>query len=155
MKYLTIFISVLIILFCSCGAGDVHKVGFQNSKNIDKSSKKVWNTALTIMARDFNVIKSISEVEFMVQYDYHEITVDDMYKYTTTEGGEYVVARRSIFIEVKGDSVQSKIIVSTDYEGLWQGLDPVWGTIETGFQKLYSNGRFEKEFFAKLENELK
>ncbi|RPI19271.1 MAG: hypothetical protein EHM58_02110 [Ignavibacteriae bacterium] len=90
----------------------------------------------------------------MVQYDYRVITEKEIYKYTTTEGGEYTGADYSVFIEVRGDSVKSTVTITTDFAGVWQELNPISGNMDKGNQKLYSNGRIEKKIFDKLEKEL-
>ena len=154
MKYTILCSLFLAMLFFSCGAGDVYKVDIRDSKNFDISRDKVWKTVLDMMAREIYVVKSISEQRHMVQYDFEEIPADSIFKYTTTKGGKYIAAARSVFIEVKGDSIESTIIINAVYEGIWQGFD-ILGRLQNGMQKLYSNGKFESEFFAKLENKLR
>ena len=154
MKKLILIILFAALLFYSCGAGDVFKKNILNSKSYEIPKDKIWSLALTNMVKKWFVVKSQNDTLYMVQYDYREITVDDMYKYTTTDGGDYVAARYNVFIEIEEDGNNTLLTIHTNYEGLWKEYDPIWGTVSTGFQKLYSNGRFEKEFFDELEKEI-
>ena len=154
MKKVILSILLASFIFFSCGAGEVNKKTIPNSKSYEIPKDKIWSLVLNNMIKKWLVVKSQNDEMYMVQYDYREVTVDDMYKYTTTEGGDYVGARFNVFIELKEDGKNNLVTIHTNYEGLWKEYDPIWGAVTTGFQKLYSNGRFEKEFFDELEKEI-
>ncbi len=154
MNKLIINLLLAACIFYSCGAGEVHKEAIQNSKTYDMPREKVWNTVLGVMAKKWFYINTHSDSLFKAQYEYRELTVDEMYKYTTTEGGDYVAAREGVYMELTGDSLRTTLTIDTDFEGLWKELDPIWGTYKTGYQKLYSKGLLEKEILDELDKEL-
>jgi hypothetical protein len=164
LKTLVLFIiAAFSISSYSCGAGDASQIEFQDSKNFNVAADKAWNSVLDLMDKEKYVIYfknidySMSRPHFSVGYDYKLIPVDKIYEYTTTHGGDYIGFRQTIFIEVFGDSSNSTITINTEYEGAWRKINLLnFSFVDRGFQgavdqELYSNGRFELEFFKKME----
>ena len=157
MRKIIIVLILTTILFSCGGAGDTYKKDIVKTQTFDNSKEEIWNYVISIFG-DLNFpIKTLEKDSWIIQSDIVSISEDDIFTFTTTEGGKYKGGTMSFTIYLKDNNQKTDVTISSDFMGNWYSTHTVVTQRESnsGFHRLYSNGKYEKIIFDKIKEKLK
>lgn len=147
----TVFHILFSVLFLLGPQPEINKkIVFENSRSYEIKVEKVWRTLSKILIDNSYLVKQIDEKQFRIEC---KTIPGYAHDYTTTTG-TYVETRMTMNIIVQDNSDSTRVQINIECEGKSKEENDRWGSYGH-FDKLYSNGKYEKKIFKRLDKLLK